>query len=118
MLTQGWKGDRSRHSAAAKRGWLKRRGFDNGFHRGTPQRAARDVLAKKLKQKQGISDPYGLATHLIKKGVKMADGTTRDELAQEILLQFKAVNPPIHLNRKQAYFLAGSFISSGGKKHG
>ncbi len=113
----GWKGDRQRHSQAAKRGWLKRRGGVDTFHRGSPQRAARDVLAKKLKKKPGISDPYGLATSMIKKGVKMADGETREELAKEIRSTFAAVNPPIRLTQRQSFFLASQFIEKkGGRK--
>ncbi len=58
------------------------------FSRGLPQRAVRDVLARKLLEEEGIEDGYALATHMVQQGVKLGK-EDKDELVVELMEQYR-----------------------------
>jgi len=53
------------------------------FERGKIARAKRDVLAKRLKHKKGIEEPFGLAAWMVKRGVKVKNGEVKKEFAEQ-----------------------------------
>ncbi|MEW5897434.1 MAG: hypothetical protein AB1668_07095 [Nanoarchaeota archaeon] len=53
------------------------------FSRGKIARAKRDVLARRLGKKGKIKEPYGLATYMVRKGVKVKDHEVSEEFAEQ-----------------------------------
>jgi len=53
------------------------------FERGKIARAKRDVLAKRLKGKKKVEEPFGLATWMVKQGFKVKNGEVRREFAEQ-----------------------------------
>lgn len=62
---------------------IKRRKNPTTFGRGKIARAKRDVLARKLEKVKKIKEPYALATHMVKKGVKVKDHRIKREFAEQ-----------------------------------
>jgi hypothetical protein len=71
------------------------------FERGTVARAKRDVLARQLAKHKRIKTPYALATHQIKKGVKVRP---MSEVVKELRAQVKIKRR--HLSVERARELA------------
>jgi len=53
------------------------------FARGKKARAKRDILAKRLRHKKGIDEPFGLATYLVRKGAKVKGPAVEREFAEQ-----------------------------------
>lgn len=77
------------------------------FARGSPQRAVRDVLARKLEDEPGIEDAYALATHMVKQKRRL-DPKYKPELVAELLEQYGMAG--IKLTKKRAEQIAETWI--------
>ncbi len=53
------------------------------FERGRRARAERDIQAKRLKGKEGVDDPFALATFQIQSGARIKNGEVEKELRQQ-----------------------------------
>lgn len=102
----GWRRESARHAAAA-RGVETRPRRKGMFARGNPQRAVRDVLARKLEDEPGITNPYALATDIVKRGVKLGPGD-KSELVAELLEQYHMDG--IKLTKARAEWIAEKWV--------
>lgn len=74
-----------------KKKYKKKRGKKKvTFERGGLARAKRDVLARRLAaSRAGVEVPFGLATYMVRAGVKVANGEVARELREQTAMARK-----------------------------